>query len=236
MIASNISIVIPVYNEAENVIPLCEEIIIALQDFSGQYEILFVNDGSQDITAQHLSLLEQKYEVVRSVSHQCNVGQSIAICTGAKMAQYPVLVLLDGDGQNDPADIQPMLMHFTNVNTAVLGYRKTREDNIVKKCSSRIGNHIRRWILQDDCLDTGCSLKVFGKDAFLNLPHFNHMHRFLPALFKRAGLELKMVAVNHRARQYGVSKYGVVNRLLVGIYDLIGVRWLMKRSCQVKIL
>lgn len=234
--AKSVSVIIPVYNEADNIQPLCEEIIAELNTLSCPYEILFVDDGSQDNTVLNLQQLSKNFSTVKYISHKSNMGQSVALCTGARHARYPILVTLDGDGQNDPADIKRLLSLQTDLNTVVLGIRSRRKDNILKKISSRIGNSIRFWILKDDCLDTGCSLKVFSKEAFMNLPHFNHMHRFLPALFKRAGCQLKTLSVNHRSRKFGVSKYGVINRLFVGIHDLIGVRWLMRRPCQVELL
>jgi dolichol-phosphate mannosyltransferase len=142
-----------------------------------------------------------------------------------------MLVTLDGDGQNDPADIPRLFEVLQDSRTVVLGNRKKRDDNNIRKLSSRIGNGIRRSLLNDECPDTGCSLKLFPRDAFLTLPHFNHLHRFLPALFKRAGYKLVNLPVNHRPRWHGVSKYGVMNRLFVGVHDLIGVRWLLKRPC-----
>jgi dolichol-phosphate mannosyltransferase len=172
------------------------------------------------------------YNNLQVIRHKSNFGQSAALVTGAKAACYPWLVTMDGDGQNDPADIPLLFAQLKDSSTVVLGNRKKRDDNQLRRLSSKIGNGIRQWLLTDDCPDTGCSLKLFPKDAFLALPHFNHLHRFLPALFKRAGFKLVNVPVNHRPRLYGVSKYGVLNRLFVGIHDLIGVRWLLKRPCS----
>lgn len=232
-----VSIIIPVFNEVDNVGPLFFEIVKALDPNHFTYEVIFVDDGSTDGTQDSLKKLKENEERVVVVAHQKNHGQSVGLISGAKKARYQWIVTLDGDGQNDPKDI-PRLFEQLNssLNQVILGIRKKRHDNLLRQLSSYVGNTIRQWFLQDDCPDTGCSLKLFSRDAFLNLPHFNHLHRFLPALFKRAGYSLFFVPVNHRPRQYGVSKYGVLNRLFVGIHDLIGVRWLLKRSCYVEIL
>ena len=224
-----LSIIIPVYNEVDNVEALYLEIATALPDY--QLDVIFVDDGSTDGTVQRLQLLAKKHDDLRILCHKNNYGQSAALLTGAKAARYPMLLTMDGDGQNDPADIKSLFAQLNDMNTVVLGNRKKRDDNNLRKLSSKIGNGIRRWLLDDECPDTGCSLKLFPRDAFLALPHFNHMHRFLPALFKRAGFKLVNVQVNHRPRYFGVSKYGVMNRLFVGIHDLIGMRWLLKRPC-----
>lgn len=226
-----LSIIIPVYNEVDNVSLLFQEIQAALHPLSCSYEVIFVDDGSDDGTAERLKTMAETNEFLKAIFHKSNYGQSAALLTGAKAAQYPLLVTLDGDGQNDPADIPKLFEHFQNDNTVVLGNREKRDDHAIRVLSSRIGNGIRRKLLHDDCPDTGCSLKLFSKEAFLVLPHFNHMHRFLPALFKRAGYQLVNVQVSHRPRCHGVSKYGVMNRLFVGIHDLIGMRWLLKRPC-----
>jgi dolichol-phosphate mannosyltransferase len=224
-----LSVLIPVYNEADNVIALFNEVISVLTPERYEVEVIFVNDASTDDTLSNLQELVTKNPQLRVLSHKKNRGQSAALITGARAANHPILITLDGDGQNDPADIPSMLDHYLNAKTVVLGNRAKRDDNLLRKISSRVGNRIRQGILHDGCPDTGCSLKVFSREAFLSLPSFNHMHRFLPSLFKNSGLNLVNVPVNHRPRQFGVSKYGVLNRLFVGIHDLIGVRWLLKR-------
>ena len=231
----DLSIIIPVYNEADNVESLYHEIMSTLSDQPYQFEVIFVDDGSTDNTASRLMALSKSHANLRIVCHKNNFGQSAALISGAKVARHPILVTLDGDGQNDPADIPSLVNQLHDFSTVVLGNRKKRDDNQMRKLSSRVGNGVRRWLLQDDCPDTGCSLKIFPRDAFLALPHFNHLHRFLPALFKRAGFKLVNVPVNHRPRLHGTSKYGVMNRLFVGIHDLIGVRWLIKRPCDPEI-
>lgn len=231
----NLSIIIPVFNERENVDVLYQEISTALEPIGGQFEVIFVDDGSTDGTIEQLRALSTKNEAVRLIQHTRNFGQSAAIVSGAKAARYAMLVTLDGDGQNNPADILALLELCMDEQTVVLGNRQKRQDNGLRKISSWIGNVVRHRLLQDECPDTGCSLKLFSRQAFLNLPHFKHMHRYLPALFKRAGLTLVNVPVGHRPRLHGSSKYGVMNRLFVGIHDLIGVRWLLNRPCKPEI-
>jgi dolichol-phosphate mannosyltransferase len=231
-----VSIIIPVYNELDNVQPLYNEIAQALPGETFDFEVIYVDDGSNDGTREKLTELSHQHEQLIVVKHAGNYGQSAGLVSGARAAKYPWLVTLDGDGQNDPADIPKLFDVIVNDEEAVvLGNRKKRDDNALRKLSSRVGNGIRRSLLHDDCPDTGCSLKLFPRSAFLQLPHFNHLHRYLPALFKRAGFRVVNVPVNHRPRLHGVSKYGVMNRLFVGIHDLIGVRWLMKRPCQAEI-
>ncbi len=230
-----LSVIIPVYNEVDNVAHLYEEIVQALPAEQFVFEVIFVDDGSTDGTVKRLEALAKENAALRLVCHKHNYGQSAGLVSGAKAAQYPILVTLDGDGQNDPKDIPHLLNYLSNNKTVVLGNRKKRDDNYLRKVSSVIGNKVRQFLLNDQCPDTGCSLKLFPRDGFLNLPHFNHLHRFLPALFKRAGYKLVNVPVNHRPRWHGVSKYGVMNRLFVGIHDLIGVRWLLKRPCAPEI-
>lgn len=227
-----LSIVIPVYNEVDNVEGLYKEIVSALPGNQFQYEVIFVDDGSKDGTKEWLESLANVHPSLHLVCHRKNYGQSAALLSGAKAAKFPLLVTMDGDGQNDPLDIPKLVEAYSDNKTIVLGNRKKRDDNSLRKFSSRVGNGVRQWLLKDGCPDTGCSLKVFPRDAFLALPHFNHMHRFLPALFKRAGFKMVNVQVNHRPRFHGVSKYGVMNRLFVGIHDLIGMRWLLKRPCS----
>lgn len=231
-----LSIVIPVYNEVDNIVSLCEEVSQVLRSLTYPYEIIVVDDGSTDGTAAQVAALKDKLTFVRLVRHKKNSGQSIALVTGIRAAAYLGIVTLDGDGQNDPADIPHLLSHWHNLDVVVLGHRQRRHDQWTRKFSSWVGNGVRKRWLKDDCPDTGCSLKLFSRDAFLELPHFNHLHRFLPALFARAGFTVINVPVNHRPRLYGVSKYGVMNRLFVGIYDLFGVRWLLNRPCQAEVI
>jgi glycosyltransferase involved in cell wall biosynthesis len=227
------SILIPVYNEVDNVLPLYAEISDALNKKAYQYEVIFIDDASSDGTLEKLLELCTHHDDVVLVRHKKNYGQSAGLVSGARAAQFPLLITLDGDGQNDPADIPNLIEQFDkSANCVVFGNRYKRNDSLLKKVSSKVGNGVRKTLLNDDCSDTGCSLKVFPKAIFLNLPHFNHLHRFLPALFKREGFTINNVNVNHRPRLRGESKYGVKNRLFVGIYDLMGVMWLKKRPCK----
>jgi len=231
--APEISVVVPVKNETENLAPLIQEISENLRG-TERFEIVYVDDGSDDDTTSQLLALSKQTAELRVFRHQVCCGQSAAVATGVKMAQAPVIATLDGDGQNDPADIAALLSRFRQENDPekilVAGHRVKRQDSWVKKVSSRFANAIRAAILQDDTPDTGCGLKVFSREAFLAMPKFDHMHRYLPALMIRAGGKVVSLPVNHRPRERGTSKYGVWNRLWVGIYDLFGVRWLIRRG------
>jgi len=229
----DLSVVIPVYNEAENVAPLINEVIAAIPDKLA-FEIVMVDDCSTDETYANLKSLRVRDKRVRIIRHATNAGQSTAIMNGVKAARADWVATLDGDGQNDPADI-PVL--FSALDTlpsdkpgVICGWRTKRHDSWLRKLSSRIANGVRSALLGDATPDTGCGLKLFPRYLFLELPTFNHMHRFLPALFQRQGAHVISVPVNHRPRARGVSKYGVHNRLWVGIVDLIGVMWLQRRA------
>lgn len=229
-----ISVVIPVLNEAENVAPLTAEILAASAHFP-LTEIIFVDDGSTDATPAILADLVRTHDKVRVLRHALRQGQSAATWTGVYHARGTHIVTLDGDGQNDPADIPSVynaLLQAQAKATApvmVAGQRIKREDNWVRILSSRIANNARRALLQDGVRDTGCSLKLMPRDVFLRLPRFNHMHRFLAALMLREGVAIHLVDVSHRPRLRGVSKYGLWNRLWVGIVDICGVAWLQAR-------
>ena len=236
---SPISIVIPMYNEADNVAPFITEIHNSLKKTGITAEIIVVNDGSLDTTHEQLTALMDKIPTLQMVRHAQNFGQSTAILSGIRTAKYPWIITMDGDAQNDPNDI-PLLLttlmqHRSEQPVLIAGNRQKRHDSFMRKLSSRIANSIRQRLLHDDCHDTGCSLKLFSREVFLQLPHFNHMHRFLPALIKRAGGRVINVPVNHRPRTRGTSKYGVTNRLWVGIVDMFGVKWLLSRVCEPKL-
>lgn len=227
-----ISVVVPVKDEAGNVVPLAREIGAALG--RERYEVIFVDDGSRDATAAELLSLRSELPV-RVVAHGRNLGQSRAVRTGVRAARASLVVTLDGDGQNDPADIPKLIAAFRAgaENSPALGMiageRAKREDTWKKRMASRYGNGVRRWILSDNAKDTGCGLKVFRRDAFLDLPYFDHMHRYLITLMLREGHEVRFMPVGHRPRGAGRSKYGVWDRALVGLTDLIGVLWLKRR-------
>lgn len=229
-----VSLVIPVHNEAGNIVPLIEEIIAALKKAKA-YEIIVVDDGSTDDTNTFLNQLLKKFKHLRVIQHEQSCGQSTAIHTGVSAAKYPVVTTLDGDGQNDPADIPRLYDLFisqrkNNANLwMVVGWRNKRHDSAWKLFSSKFANTVRAALLGDNTPDTGCGLKVFLRDKFLELPYFDHMHRFLPALVIRAGGQVVSEPVNHRARAQGVSNYGTLDRLWAGIVDLAGVMWLMRR-------
>ena len=223
-----LSVVVPVRNEAANIAPLIAEIEAALSAIP--HEIVYVDDGSTDATPQNLSEHRNKAPLVIR-RHRAACGQSAAILTGVRAARAPWIATLDGDGQNDPADIPALLAQAQAAPGLVLtaGHRVTRRDTRTKRLASRLANGIRARLLGDATPDTGCGLKVFPREAFLALPHFDHMHRYLPALFIRAGGRVVSVPVNHRPRTQGRSNYGTFDRLWVGIFDLAGVYWLQRR-------
>ncbi|MCK5876420.1 MAG: glycosyltransferase family 2 protein [Candidatus Marithrix sp.] len=231
----NLSVIVPIYNETDNIIPLISEIQAAL-DGVIDYELIYVDDGSTDNSWQILKSIN--LSKLRIIRHQESYGQSVAILTGVKAADAGWIITLDGDGQNDPADI-PALISIQIDNpeiTAIIGWRRVRQDNWIKRKASRIANTIRRFLLKDYALDTGCGLKLFTQAAYLELPQFNHIHRFLPALLLRAGCKVIACEVNHRPRNKGESKYGIFDRLGIGIIDILGVMWLQRRSCKAEIV
>ena len=226
-----LSVVVPVMNEAENVAPLAREIAAAIAGV-GPAEIIFVDDGSTDATIKALGALKTEIPELRVIQHGKNAGQSRAVRTGVRAAEAEIVVTLDGDGQNDPADIPRLIAVFREEGPRlglVAGVRRRRQDTLAKRWASRAANRFRNWMLNDGASDTGCGLKAFRRDAFLALPYFDHIHRYLITLMLREGYDVRYVDVAHRARTRGVSKYGVVDRALVGISDLFGVRWLQKR-------
>jgi glycosyltransferase involved in cell wall biosynthesis len=228
----DLSVVIPVRNEAPNLAPLVAEIRTAL-DGHFDYEIVYVDDGSSDGTADELARLRRDCERLSVVRHRRSYGQSMAIRSGVKAAHGAWIATLDGDGQNDPGDI-PMLWEIAQREPAdavllVAGQRRRRRDSWSKRWASRTANAIRQAMLRDRTADSGCGLKLFRRDMFLDLPAFDHMHRFLPALVLGRGGKVISVPVNHRPRQRGRSNYGVLDRAWVGLVDLFGVMWLLRR-------
>jgi len=234
----DLSVVIPAHDEAENVGPLLAEIGAAMR-FAGapSYEVVLVDDGSSDGTGSRAEAAAKAVALLRVVRHPSPAGQSFATVTGVRAAAGRWIATLDGDGQNDPADI-PRLLAARDAQAAspeggpllLAGYRKARRDSWLKRVSSRVANGVRGRLLGDRTPDTGCGLKLFEREAFLALPHFDHLHRFLPALFIRAGGRVVSVEVGHRPRTRGRSHYGLFNRLWVGIVDMFGVMWLIKRG------
>ena len=229
----DLSVVIPVCNEEESIGVLIEEITQALAQ-KYQHEIIVVDDGSTDTTLEVLLKIKKYLPTLRVIKHLQNSGQSTAVRTGVQHAKSAWIATLDGDGQNDPADIPNLYNELANQNLdpwlVVAGYRKKRKDTWLKRISSKYANSIRDRLLRDGTPDTGCGLKVFARDSFLALPYFDHMHRYIPALFQRQGGRVVSVEVNHRHRMQGTSKYGFHNRLWVGIVDILGVRWLQNRA------
>jgi dolichol-phosphate mannosyltransferase len=229
--APDISVVIPVCNEAENVGPLAQEIATALQ--GREFEVLFVDDGSTDATASAVLAARSSIPQVRLLRHSFRSGQSAAVTTGVRHARADWVGTLDGDGQNDPADLPKLLaarLKAENADVALFqGHRTTRKDTGFRKLQSRIANGVRSKMLGDGTPDTGCGIKLLHRPTYLELPKFDHMHRFLPALFQRAGARVISVPVHHRPRSRGTSKYGMLDRLWVGIVDIFGVMWLRRR-------
>jgi len=226
-----ISVVVPVKDEADNIAPLAREIAAALVGL-GESEIIFVDDGSSDGTAGALKALKSELATLRIISHAENTGQSRAIRTGVRAARGEIVVTLDGDGQNDPADIPKLLAALQRGEASlglVSGVRAKRMDTTSRRLASRAANAIRQGLLHDGAADAGCGLKAFKREAFLALPYFDHLHRFLITMMIREGYKVEFVPVNHRPRLHGQSKYTNFNRMMVGIADLMGVRWLQRR-------
>jgi dolichol-phosphate mannosyltransferase len=227
-----LSVVVPVKDEADNVEPLAREIAAALAS-EASAEMVFVDDGSSDATVDMLRALKASLPQLRVIQHGRNMGQSRAVRTGVRAARGDIVVVLDGDGQNDPNDIPKLLAEFRRSGAdgigLVQGERAQRRDNAKKRLASRLANRARRRLLNDGANDAGCGLKAFRREAFLALPYFDHMHRYMVALMLREGYEVRFVEVNHRPRVHGASKYGVWDRFVAGLYDLIGVRWLQRR-------
>jgi len=230
-----VSVVVPVRNEAGNVAPLVAEIAKAL-DGQWAFEVVYVNDGSSDGTAAELDRLRAQHPWLRRINHKVSCGQSAAVRTGVAAARAPIVATIDGDGQNDPAFI-PALIRTLEQGAPrvglVAGQRVGRKATGFKKLQSRIANGVRGGVLRDGTRDTGCGLKAFRRDVFLALPYFDGLHRFLPALVRRDGYEIGYVDVVDRARGHGVSNYGFFDRLWIGILDLAGVWWLIRRKKRV---
>tara|TARA_B100000989_G_C19525474_1_gene466598 strand:- start:2645 stop:3349 length:705 start_codon:yes stop_codon:yes gene_type:complete len=228
----NFSIVIPVFNEELNIINLIEEIFDNLLNKNLNFEIVIVNDASNDKTLEKISKIKNKNKVkIKIINNHSNLGQSLSIIKGIEQSYYNTIVTLDADGQNNPKDIRKLLIKYFSDDMIYLvgGIRSKRMDSLVKKISSKIANKVRRSILKDNCNDTGCSLKVFDKQTFLKFPHFDGIHRFLPALFSGYNKQTFFMNVDHRPRIFGQSKYGTFKRLFAGIKDLIRVYNIIKK-------
>jgi dolichol-phosphate mannosyltransferase len=233
----DLSVVVPVFNERDNIPPLLAEIAAALRG-AVDYEVIYVDDHSSDDSRAVLAAQKAEHPELRVLHHVTQSGQSTAVRNGVKAARGTWIATLDGDGQNDPADI-PKLIAEREASDATVklfaGWRVNRKDTMSKRLGSRFANALRSRLLRDETPDTGCGIKLFERAAFLDLPYFNHMHRYLPALMQRAGWKVKSVPVNHRQRGAGSSKYTNLGRAIVGISDLRGVAWLIRRSKRTEV-
>ena len=232
MVRPLISVVVPAFNEAENVENLATEIAAALEGTA--YEMIFIDDASTDNTKTVLTQMKSRFPHLRVLAHRKNSGQSRGVRSGVRAAKADIIATLDSDGQNDPADIPALYAQLTREDAPetlamVGGRRAKRIDSAAKKVASRFGNGVRKRLLKDEADDTGCGLKLFRRDAFLELPYFDHIHRYIPALMIREGYAIEFADVNHRAREFGESKYTNFGRLKVSIADLRGVIWLRGR-------
>jgi dolichol-phosphate mannosyltransferase len=227
----DLSIIVPVYNEADNILPLAQEVAAALAHSPLSFELVFVDDSSTDDTWQKIQQARQKDPRVRGIRHARNSGQSAGLWTGICQTTAPIIATLDGDMQNDPADLPRLLAELVN-HDFVCGWRTNRQDTWLRRISSRIARRARRWVLKADFADTGCALRVFKRSVLEGLFPFNGMHRFLPILVANNGAKTLEMPVNHRPRFAGVSKYGVWNRLGRGVFDLMGVHWYQKRRLR----
>ena len=223
------SIVIPIYNEALNLKKLINEIFVSLDRYKN-FDVILVNDGSNDNSLDIIKDLNKKYNLIL-INNLIRKGQSFSITKGIQKSNNEIIITLDGDGQNNPQDIPSLLDYYLSHDDISLvgGIRKKRKDSLVKIFSSKIANSIRSKILDDNCLDTGCSLKVFSKSIYLSFPYFDGIHRFLPALFKGYNHKCFYLTVDHRARDKGISKYGTIDRFFKGITDMIKVRNIIKQ-------
>ena len=229
---TSVSIVVPVRNEAENIKPLVAEIAAAL-DGRWNYEIVYVDDGSSDETAERIRAAMKERKNLRQLRHEVSSGQSAAIRSGVRAARGATIATLDGDGQNNPVFLPALILAVENGGGRVglaAGQRMGRKDTGFKKIQSRVANGVRSTILHDGTRDTGCGLKAFPREVFMALPYFDGLHRFLPALVRREGYDIAYVDVIDRPRHSGVSNYGFFDRLWIGIMDLAGVWWLIRRK------
>ena len=231
VLAPEVSVLVPVMNEAGNVRPLITEIC---DTFLGRpFEIIYIDDGSTDETQAELRKCLSEIKELRVLRHKKQSGQSVAIRSGLLASRAPLIAVLDGDGQNIPADLPALekALSASRPNMGMAGgVRQGRKDSLMKKFASRMANNLRSWLLKDTHPDSGCGIKIVDREVFLRLPFFNHMHRFMSVLVRREGGVVIEVPVGHRAREQGNSKYGILDRLLVGISDIMGVMWLLSRT------
>jgi len=230
-LAAEISVIVPVFNEAENVLPLWGEVSAALGAAGRSYELVFVDDGSTDATWERIRQARQQDARVRGLKHARNAGQSAAVWTGIQATSSPIVATLDGDRQDDPAEL-PRLLAVLGEADFVSGMRLRRQDNWLRRVSTRVAWWARRTALRAEFRDTGCALRVFRREVLTGVFAFNGWHRFLPILAAGAGFRVREIPVNHRPRLAGVSKYGAWNRLWRGLFDLVGVAWLQKRRLK----
>lgn len=232
LMSAEIAIVVPVYNEEDNVLPLADEVTAAFAQVSQTYQLVFVDDASTDATWEKIRTAHLKDPRVTGVRHTRNAGQSAALWTGIQATQSPIIATLDGDRQNDPADLPRLLAELGSYDFAC-GKRVNRQDNFVRRVSSKIARSARKAVLNADFQDTGCAVRVFKRSTLAGVFPFNGLHRFLPIIVHGGGAKVVEVPVNHRPRVAGVSKYGVWNRLWRGIVDLFAIAWYQKRRTPV---
>ena len=223
-----IIIIVPVFNEEDNVLPLADELVAAMQQLGRTYEILFVDDTSTDATWERIREAHDRHGIVNGLRHERNAGQSAALWTGIQATTNPIIVTLDGDRQNDPADLPKLLAELQDCDF-VCGVRAKRQDTWLRRVSTKVARAARHRVLKVDFCDTGCAFRAFKRSAIDGVLPFNGVHRFLPVLVHGNGARTKETPIGHRARVAGVSKYGLWNRLGRGIYDLIGLSWYQKR-------
>jgi glycosyltransferase involved in cell wall biosynthesis len=230
----DLSVVIPVYNERDNLEPLMREIAQSLRDTGWRYEVLMVDDGSTDGSDEVLARMRPTHPELRVIRFAGNAGQTAAMDAGFRRARGAAVVTLDADLQNDPADIPALLRELEGWD-AVVGIRRTRRDSVVRRLSSRIANFVRNRLSDETITDTGCSLKAYRREALSRLTLYNGMHRFLPTLLKMEGFRVREMPVGHRPRAHGKSKYGISNRLVPSFQDLLAVRWMKKRKLRYEV-
>jgi dolichol-phosphate mannosyltransferase len=230
----NHSFIIPVNNEEENLPPLLEELDEVVKHLTGDSEAIFIDDGSTDNSLHCLNELKNRYPYIKVISFDKNYGQSSGFDAGIQAAAGEIIITMDADLQNDPADIHKLLKFYPEFEV-VIGTRTKRNDSLVKRISSRVGNGVRNFITRDSIRDTGCSLKVFKSDIIKKVRLYHGMHRFMPTLCRMYGANVKEVPVNHRPRHRGTSHYGIGNRALNGLMDTLAVRWMLERNLHYQI-